>query len=104
MATKISSAARKVASLIVAVALVGQGFGAGAAYAQMQTISCPTGLGAVDAVVVVPPILLDSLKVVPNPVIPKDPFSGQPTLRGDLVDYVAHRQVRQVDRGAVLVR
>ena len=87
---KFSSPGRKAAVIALAAVLIGQGFMAGTAPAQVQTISCPTGFGALDAVVLVPPILLDSLKVVPNPVIPKDPFTGQPTLRGDLVDYVAN--------------
>lgn len=89
---KVSSSRRKLSRILLAVALVGQGLVTGVPPAQalVQQYSCPTGFGAIDAVVAVPPILLDSLKVVPNPVIPKDPFTGQPTLRGDLVDYVAN--------------
>jgi cytochrome c peroxidase len=90
MTARVKSAARKVASLIVTATLMGQGVAVGTAHAQVQTISCPTGFGALDAVVLIPPILLDSLKRVPNPVIPKDPFTGAPTLRADLVDYVAN--------------
>src|SRR5512138_1696482 len=85
-----SSGTRSAACLLAALALIGNAFTAGLAQAQVQTISCPTGFGAIDAVAPVPPILLDSLKVVPNPVLPKDPFTGKPTLRGDLVDYVAN--------------
>jgi cytochrome c peroxidase len=94
MATARSSS-RKLISIVVAVALVGHGLVAGiaTAQAQVQQYSCPTGFGALDAVVLVPPILLDSLKVVPNPVIPKDPFTGQPTLRADLIDYVVNLTV-----------
>src|SRR5262245_40057167 len=54
---------------------------------QTQTIACAGGF--TEEGVVVPPILLSSLTTVANPVIPKDPVTGQPTLRGDLVDYVA---------------
>ena len=39
--------------------------------------------------VIAPFIPMTSLKTVPNPVLPKDPVTGQPTLRADLVDYVA---------------
>jgi cytochrome c peroxidase len=92
MAGKVRSAGRKFASVFAAATLLAHGLVAGIppALAQVQTISCPTGFGALDAVVLVRPILLDSLKVVPNPVIPRDPFTGQPTMRGDLVDYVAN--------------
>jgi cytochrome c peroxidase len=95
MAGKVSSAARKVASVLAAVTLLAQGLVAGVppAQAQVQTYSCPTRFGAIDAIALVPPIFLDSLKVVPNPIIPKDPFTGQRVLRGDLVDYVANLDV-----------
>lgn len=52
---------------------------------QVQTFTCPD-LGFAPAVA--PFIPLASLKSAPNPVIPKDPVTGAPTLRGDLVDYV----------------
>jgi cytochrome c peroxidase len=53
--------------------------------AQVQTFTCPNlGFGPV----VAPFMPMTSLKTVPNPVIPKDPVTGQPTLRPDLVDYV----------------
>ena len=53
---------------------------------QTQTYICNTGFGEE----LLPPVLLTSLQTVPNPVIPIDPITGQRTIRGDLVDYVAN--------------
>ena len=91
MGTRFRSSRRRAAvSLLVAVTLIGQGFLASTAQAQVQTYACPTGFGGVFPVPAPAPILLSSLKTVPNPVLPKDPFSGAPILRADLVDYVAN--------------
>jgi len=61
--------------------------------AQSQTYTCtaPGGFSELPLAVapVVPPVVLASLKTVPNPVIPKDAF-GQPAIRADLVDYIAN--------------
>lgn len=87
-----SSSRRRLVSILVAVALVGQGLVVGVqpARAQVQTITCPApGFGEV----VIPPvpgifpfIPVAPLATVPNPVYP----SGPTVLRGDLVDYVAN--------------
>jgi cytochrome c peroxidase len=54
--------------------------------AQTQSFTCPDpGFADVPAL---PLVLLTSLKTVPNPVIPV--VNGQPTLRADLVDFVAN--------------
>jgi cytochrome c peroxidase len=53
----------------------GTGFGA---------FALPAGTGGV-----LPFVPLTSLQAVENPVVPRDPQTGAPTLRADLVDYVA---------------
>ncbi len=91
IARKSSQSGRKVAaSLLVTLAVLG--LMAGYSRAQVQTITCPNpGFGEV----VIPPapgflpfIPLTSLKTAPNPVIPGWPTS--PTVRTDLVDYIAN--------------
>jgi cytochrome c peroxidase len=90
MARQRGSANRTVRFSILIAAMV-LGLGAMCTIeAQVQTYTCtaPGGFGAEAALV--PPVLLSSLKTVPNPVIPKDPVTGAPTIRGDLVDYIAN--------------
>ena len=55
------------------------------AQTQSQTFTCYGGFTEE----AIPPVLLTSLITVPNPVIPKDPVTGAPTLRPDLAEYVA---------------
>jgi len=88
MAGKFSSPRKAVACLLAAVTLVGPGFMTGTVHAQVQTISCAEGFDV--AVAPIPPILLKSLKTVPNPVLPNGP-AGAP--RADLVDYIANQTV-----------
>jgi cytochrome c peroxidase len=56
------------------------------AQTQTQTITCAGGF----IEEVAPPVLMTALSTVENPVIPKDPVTGAPMLREDLVDYVAN--------------
>jgi cytochrome c peroxidase len=91
MAAKAPPSARKVASILVAVALLAQGLVVGVqpAHAQVQTYTCPTGFG-VGLPILPPLILLSSLKTVPNPVLPSDPITGLPMVRDDLLAYIAN--------------
>jgi cytochrome c peroxidase len=68
---------------------------ASAEEALMYTLSCQspgTGFGnfllAPGQLGVLPFVPLGSLQTVANPVVPPDPATGAPTVRGDLVDYV----------------
>ena len=56
------------------------------AQTQTQSFTCIGGFTEE----VAPPILLTGLGTVPNPVIPRDPVTGAPIIRADLVDYVAN--------------
>jgi cytochrome c553 len=62
--------------------------------AQTQTYTCTAagGFGVVAPLAppALPPVLLESLKAVPNPVIPKDLVTGAPIVRDDLIDFVAN--------------
>src|SRR3982750_1853077 len=80
--------------ILIAAMVSGLGFGQTATVrAQVQTYTCTVPGGfAGEAVVPVAPILLTSLKTIPNPVLPTDPLTGTVVLRGDLVDYVANLQ------------
>jgi len=92
MATQRKSLGPAVAILIVTAAMV-LGLDQAGIQAQIQTYQCAAPGGfAGEAVVPVAPILLTSLKTVANPVIPPDPLTGAPTIRGDLVDYIANLQ------------
>ena len=68
--------------------------GSVAVSAQTQTYACfaPGGFGIVPPLAppALPPILLESLKTVPNPVIPLDPVTHARIIRGDLSDYIAN--------------
>ena len=76
------------AGTVLRTILIGAGLIAGAA--QAQTFTCPDP-GGFDAVVLpAPPIPMFSLKTAPNPIFPPDAVTGAPTLRGDLVNYVAN--------------
>ena len=95
MAKKLSTADRFVAaSALLAAAVIGWTLMTSTVAAQgqqVQSISCPTGFGAV----VAPPGVLafaplTSLKTVPNPVIPISRITGLPAVRDDLVQYVAN--------------
>ena len=63
--------------------------------AQTQTYSCPTAFGAVGAAPgapvapVLPALLMQSLKTVPNPVLPNGPAG---LVRDDLIDFIANQQ------------
>ena len=57
------------------------------AQTQTQTYTCAGGFTEEVVALTIP---MTSLSTVPNPVIPKDPVTGLPTLRGDLTDYVAN--------------
>jgi cytochrome c peroxidase len=57
--------------------------------AQVQTYSCPTAFGPVVAVPVLPATLMQSLRTVPNPVLPNGPLG---VTRLDLTDYIANQQ------------
>ena len=59
------------------------------ALAQVQTYSCPTAFGPVVAVPVLPATLMQSLRTVPNPVLPNGPLG---VTRLDLTDYIANPQ------------
>jgi cytochrome c peroxidase len=59
------------------------------ASAQTQTYQCTTGFGPVAVAPVLPATLMQSLKTVPNPVLPNGP-SG--FVRNDLVDFIANQQ------------
>ncbi|MEI6669451.1 MAG: cytochrome c peroxidase [Acidobacteriota bacterium] len=94
MVKTLSTADRFVAaSAVLAAAVIGWALMASTLAAQGQTlqqIACPTGFGPV----VPPPGVLafaplTSLKTVANPVIPKSLTTGAPTLRDDLLVYVA---------------
>src|SRR5262245_44185737 len=78
----------------VLVALVFALVGPTALFAETQTYVCyaPGGFGVVPPLAppALPPVLLASLKAVPNPVIPPDKITQLPTIRGDLVEYVAN--------------
>jgi cytochrome c peroxidase len=79
------------AAVLVTAAAVGWSLKTATVEAQGQTIKCSTGFTTVVAPAGTPPFVpLTSLKAVPNPVVPKDPVNGKPTLRGDLVEYVAN--------------
>ncbi len=71
-------------ALMLAIVLIG--VVAMTAQTQTQTFACAGGFTEE----VAPPIRMTSLAAVPNPVIPKDPITGAPTLRGDLTEYVAN--------------
>ena len=83
---------RKNRALIICLAalllLVGTG-GAKVMQAQTQTTTYTCYGGFTEEAIIVP-VTLTSLAAVPNPLIPKDPITGNPTLRGDLADYVAN--------------
>jgi cytochrome c peroxidase len=80
---------RRLIGVVVAlVTLTLGGFAIIQAQSVVQTITCVGGF--TEEGVVVPPILLTSLSTMPNPVIPKDPLTGKPMVRADLVDYVAN--------------
>jgi cytochrome c peroxidase len=74
------------------MALVVSGIAITRPHAQTQTqiINCATGFGEEDAAAAPAPPLLTSLKTIENPVIPRDPLTGQPVLRDDLVNYIAN--------------
>lgn len=57
--------------------------------AQVQTYSCPTAFGPVVAVPVLPATLMQSLRTIPNPVLPNGPLG---ITRLDLTDYIANQQ------------
>jgi len=63
-------------------------------FAQTQTAVCyaPGGFGIVPPLAppALPPVLLGSLKSVPNPVIPLDPVTRARIIRGDLTDYITN--------------
>ena len=88
MSKKSSSVDRRRVGVAI-VMMVGLGFVC-TLDAQVQTSTCtaPGGFGA--EVALLPPVLLSSLKTVANPVIPKDPVTGAPTIRGDLTAYIAN--------------
>lgn len=69
-----------VATLLVAVTLLRSG----ASQAQVQSIYCQGGFEV--GIAPIPPLALQSLATVPNPVLPNGP-SGAP--RDDLVDFIA---------------
>jgi len=76
---------------LVALAVAAAGTTVMQAQGQTYTCTAPGGFSELPLLVapVIPPVVLASLKTVPNPVIPKDAF-GQPAIRADLVDYVAN--------------
>jgi cytochrome c peroxidase len=60
------------------------------ANAQIPTFTCTSLEGFLDeAAAPAHLLLLDSLKTVQNPVLPKDPFTGAYTIRPDLVEFIA---------------
>jgi cytochrome c peroxidase len=83
---------RMVLTSIVSAALVLAPGAMSVAHAQVQTYTCtaPGGFGPEAAIA--PPVLLSSLKTVANPVIPKDPVTGAPMIRGDLAPYIVNLQ------------
>jgi len=90
---KFSSSGVKARVAIFATVTLGTvGLVLGTAWAVTMTIEAPLpGFGEVVPPAGVPAFVpLTSLKTVPNPVIPKDPITGQPVIRADLVDYVAN--------------
>ncbi len=76
--------------ILAAVAVASLGLMPGVLQAQVQTYSCPTGFGpaAVPVVPIPPALLMQSLKTIPNPVLPNGPAGA---VRGDLVDYIANQ-------------
>ena len=92
MTRKLAWMNRRVGRCAIVVVALTLG-GAVAAHAQTQTYACfaPGGFGFVPPLAppALPPVLLGSLKAVPNPVIPKDPATGASLVRGDLTDYIA---------------
>jgi len=72
----------------IAVALVCLVLLSAASQAQVQTYSCTTGFGPVVAVPILPATLMQSLKTVPNPVVPPGPV---PVVRLDLTDYIGNQ-------------
>src|SRR5690242_8561466 len=84
---------RKPAKPAAAIALsaslfAGAGLMAQRAYAQTQQYICPTGFGPVAVAPVPAPALLQSLKTVPNPVLPNGSTGA---IRADLMDFIANQ-------------
>ena len=72
--------------LIAALTIAVGGLVITRAQTAVETFTCPGGF----IEEVIPVIPLASLTSVPNPVIPRDPVTNAPMIRGDLVDYVAN--------------
>src|SRR3954453_23875063 len=86
---------RTVGRLVIAVCVFSLAGSSVGLNAQTQTYACfaPGGFGIVPPLAppALPPVLLESLKSVANPVIPLDPVTHLPIVRGDLTDYIADR-------------
>jgi cytochrome c peroxidase len=81
------------AAALLAIVTAGFAMRVGPVEAQAtQTIDCPTGFDAVDAVIAAGPpfIPMTSLKSVANPIFPVDPVTGVKMLRPDLTEYIAN--------------
>jgi cytochrome c peroxidase len=72
----------------IIILAVSVGLVAAISQAQVQTLSCTTGFGPVVAVPILPATLMQSLKTVPNPVLPSGPLG---IVRVDLTDYIANQ-------------
>src|SRR5919198_4286940 len=79
---------RSIGAAVALLTLTLGGFAIMQAQSVTQTITCVGGF--TEEAVVVPPVLLTSLTTMPNPVIPRDPVTGLPTIRADLADYIAN--------------
>ena len=77
------------AKALLAIAVIGFALLCVIAYGQVQTYQCTTGFGPVVAAPVPPATLMQSLKTVPNPVLPNGPAG---IVRADLVDFIANQQ------------
>jgi cytochrome c peroxidase len=74
-------------ALVLAIAV--NGFVVMRAQTQTQTLTCAGGFTE-EVIPLAPAVLMNSLATVPNPVIPNDPVTGRPAIRGDLADYIAN--------------
>lgn len=94
MARQFRSPRRTVAVILAAITVVGPALVAGPSQAQVQAYTCPApgGFGVVPPLAppALPPILLASLKTVPNPIFPPNEVTGVPALRADLANYIAN--------------
>jgi cytochrome c peroxidase len=80
---------RALLTCLAALLVLGGVGGVKVMQAQTQTTTFTCAAGFTEEAIPIP-VVMSSLAAVPNPLIPNDPITGNPVLRGDLVDYVAN--------------